>query len=72
ESADEILTKLKPDTGLKNALASPDLKALEKYVNELNTKTRNNKVSVIGIFTTHYGDDAVARALVTAQRRMVR
>ncbi|KAG3097116.1 hypothetical protein PI124_g15700 [Phytophthora idaei] len=59
----------KLDDGMDKALTSPDLKTMETYVKELNVKNQNNKASVIGIFTTHYGDDAVAKALVTAQRK---
>ncbi|KAG3045465.1 hypothetical protein PI125_g27097 [Phytophthora idaei] len=43
---------------------------MKNYVQEVNTINRNNKLSVIGIFTTHYGDDAVAKALVTMQSKV--
>ncbi|KAG6957996.1 hypothetical protein JG687_00009643 [Phytophthora cactorum] len=57
------------EDGMDTALASPNLEVMANYVKELSTKNRNSKVSLIGIFTTHYGDDAVAKALVTAQKK---
>ncbi|KAI9982401.1 hypothetical protein PInf_008344 [Phytophthora infestans] len=66
--AEPILRRFKLTNGMDDALASPNLKALENYVKELNTQNNNNKASVIGMFMAHYGDDAVANALVTAQR----
>ncbi|ETN03996.1 hypothetical protein PPTG_23678 [Phytophthora nicotianae INRA-310] len=59
----------KLENGMETALASPNLKKLEEYVSELNVKSGNNKASVIEIFIKHYGDDKVAKALVTAQRK---
>ncbi|KAG2786267.1 hypothetical protein JG687_00006658 [Phytophthora cactorum] len=70
QPADEILKMLKLENGMTRALASPNLKLMKNYVQELNTINRNNKLSVIGIFTTHYGDDAVAKALVTMQSKV--
>ncbi|KUF80618.1 WD repeat-containing protein 7 [Phytophthora nicotianae] len=42
---------------------------MESYLKEVNKINGNDKLSVIGIFTTHYGDAAVARALVVAQKK---
>ncbi|KAG3194856.1 hypothetical protein PC128_g8987 [Phytophthora cactorum] len=69
QPADEILKMFKLEDGMDTALASPNLEVMANYVKELSTKNRNSKVSLIGIFTTHYGDDAVAKALVTAQKK---
>ncbi|KUF77071.1 hypothetical protein AM587_10002056 [Phytophthora nicotianae] len=69
QPADEILRMFKLENGMETALASPNLKKLEEYVSELNVKSGNNKASVIEIFIKHYGDDKVAKALVTAQRK---
>ncbi|ETM39524.1 hypothetical protein L914_14337 [Phytophthora nicotianae] len=69
QPADEILRMFKLENGMETALASPNLKKLEEYVSELNVKSGNNKASVIEIFIKHYGDDEVAKALVTAQRK---
>ncbi|KAF4044982.1 hypothetical protein GN244_ATG02689 [Phytophthora infestans] len=41
---------------------------MENYVKNLNSKNRNSKASMIGVFTTHYGDEAVASALVAAEK----
>ncbi|KAG6949509.1 hypothetical protein JG688_00014589 [Phytophthora aleatoria] len=70
QPADEILKMFKLENGMKRALASPNLKLMKNYVQEVNTSNRNNKLSLIGIFTTHYGDDAVAKALVTMQSKL--
>lgn len=68
QPADEILRIYKLDDGIEKALVSPNLKAMESHVKELSTKNRKSEASVIGILTSHYGDDAVAKALVTAQK----
>ncbi|ETM31086.1 hypothetical protein L914_21265 [Phytophthora nicotianae] len=67
QPADEVLKVFQLENGLERALTSSNLKAMETYVHEVNKINTNNKVSVIGLFTAHYGDDAVAKALVTAQ-----
>ncbi|KAF4044984.1 hypothetical protein GN244_ATG02691 [Phytophthora infestans] len=64
--ADKILKWFDLDRGMKRALASPNLKVLESYVRAMNGK---NKISVIGIFSTHYGDDLVAKSLVTMESK---
>lgn len=68
QSADEILSVFQLKDGIKSALFSPRLKSLERYVREVNTRNQNSQMSVIGVFTRHYGDDEVAKALVTAQK----
>ncbi|KAI9982411.1 hypothetical protein PInf_008354 [Phytophthora infestans] len=70
QPADEILRIYKLDDGIEKALVSPNLKAMESHVKELSTKNRKSEASVIGILTSHYGDDAVAKALVTAQKTL--
>ncbi|KAF4138877.1 hypothetical protein GN958_ATG11834 [Phytophthora infestans] len=61
----------KLEDGIEKALASSNLKTMETYVKELRTKNRKSTTSVLGILTNHYGDDAVASALVTAPHNTI-
>ncbi|KAF4132037.1 hypothetical protein GN958_ATG05683 [Phytophthora infestans] len=45
-----------------------DLVQVLKQVEQVNDKNIFNKVSVIGTLTTRYGDDALAKALLTAEK----
>ncbi|ETN11637.1 hypothetical protein PPTG_10475 [Phytophthora nicotianae INRA-310] len=53
---------------IDDTLTSSNLKYLVDQVKEMNSKSRIKKVSVIGILTTKYGDDALAKALLKAER----
>ncbi|ETL33091.1 hypothetical protein L916_14398 [Phytophthora nicotianae] len=68
QPADEILKVFKLEDGMDKALASSNLKGLEDYVAKLNPTNRNDKVSTIRLFSEYYGDDVVAKTLVTAQK----
>ncbi|ETO68242.1 hypothetical protein F444_14904 [Phytophthora nicotianae P1976] len=73
QGAADVLKMFQLDKGISKVLASRNLKpkvqAMESYLKEVNKINGNDKLSVIGIFTTHYGDAAVARALVVAQKK---
>ncbi|KAF4032562.1 hypothetical protein GN244_ATG15494 [Phytophthora infestans] len=64
QSATDILTMFRLEKGLSGALTSPGVKAMERYLTSVN---RHKQKSVIGVFSAHYGDDAV-ETLVTVQR----
>ncbi|OWZ05786.1 RxLR effector protein [Phytophthora megakarya] len=63
KTAGELLTLYKLENNLDDALVSPKLDDLAKYLTELSTKNPDSKVSLIGTLTAHYGDDALANSL---------
>ncbi|KAE8963793.1 hypothetical protein PR003_g29727 [Phytophthora rubi] len=63
QSADDIFKKLKLDGGLDTLLANPKLKTLSTYIDLVNKKNPDKKVSMAGIISTTYGDLALARKL---------
>ncbi|KAG6615993.1 putative secreted RxLR effector protein [Phytophthora cinnamomi] len=65
----QVLRNLQLGDDIAAALRSSKLEMLRNYVAMFNEKHPNSKISVIGTLTAHYGDDVVAMALVTAQRR---
>ncbi|GMF54311.1 unnamed protein product [Phytophthora fragariaefolia] len=65
----QVLDKLKLGGNIATALANTKLNSLRKYTNMFNKKNPNSKISVIGILTARYGDDKVAKALVSAQEK---
>ncbi|OWZ08908.1 RxLR effector protein [Phytophthora megakarya] len=62
----DVLNKLKLGDDATTALSSSKLEALIKYVSMYNEKF-SDKQTVLGILTTRFGDDAVAKALVSAR-----
>ncbi|ETP25774.1 hypothetical protein F441_01379, partial [Phytophthora nicotianae CJ01A1] len=52
---------------IDNVLTSSNLEKLATEVKKTNSKNFITKISVIGTLTTHYGDDVLAKALVTAE-----
>ncbi|KAF4138878.1 hypothetical protein GN958_ATG11835 [Phytophthora infestans] len=68
QSTEDILKLFRLENGLDRALSSPDVKRMETYLRSVNKYKRKNKMSVLGVFSAYYGDDAVATVLVSAQR----
>ncbi|POM70950.1 Secreted RxLR effector peptide protein [Phytophthora palmivora] len=64
----QVATKLKLGH-VEDVLTSSNLKRLTDQVQLLNSKNRVKKVSVIGTLTAKYGDDALTKALVAAQKK---
>ncbi|KAE9293991.1 hypothetical protein PF008_g24659 [Phytophthora fragariae] len=62
----QFLKELKLGDDIATALQSSKMDTLATYVNLFNKKHPDSKISVIRTLTAHYGDDAVARALVAA------
>ncbi|KUF78203.1 hypothetical protein AM587_10010406 [Phytophthora nicotianae] len=62
----EVATTLKFGN-IDNVLTSSNLEKLATEVKKTNSKNFITKISVIGTLTTHYGDDVLAKALVTAE-----
>ncbi|KAE9182989.1 hypothetical protein PF004_g24081 [Phytophthora fragariae] len=62
----QFLKELKLGDDIATALQSSKMDTLATYVNLFNKKHPDSKISVIRTLTAHYGDDAVARALVVA------
>ncbi|KAL3663773.1 hypothetical protein V7S43_011188 [Phytophthora oleae] len=67
KSVDDIFSKLKLNSKLDDALGSPDMRTLNSYVDLFNKKYPDKQVSLIGTLKTHYGDYAVAEAIMSAQ-----
>ncbi|OWZ13516.1 hypothetical protein PHMEG_00013141 [Phytophthora megakarya] len=51
------------------ALKSSKLNTLVKYVTKFNKKFPNERISLIDILSTRYGDDAVAKAIVSRYKK---
>ncbi|POM59632.1 Secreted RxLR effector peptide protein [Phytophthora palmivora] len=64
---DQIAKTLDPV--VYNALTTSGLSKLTSDVEKINSNNLIKKVSVIGILTTRYGDDGLAKALVTAKQK---
>ncbi|GMF42679.1 unnamed protein product [Phytophthora fragariaefolia] len=65
----QVLDKLKLGDDIATALENTKLNSLRAYAKMFNKKNSNSKISVIGILTARYGDDEVAKALVSAQKK---
>ncbi|POM65820.1 Secreted RxLR effector peptide protein, partial [Phytophthora palmivora] len=63
----KMATKLNLDN-VKNTLTASGLSKLTADVEKINSNNLIKKVSVIGILTARYGDDSLAKALVTAKK----
>ncbi|POM58116.1 Secreted RxLR effector peptide protein [Phytophthora palmivora] len=63
----QLANKLDP-ISVYNALTAPRLTTLTAGVEKINSNNLIKKVSVIGILTARYGDDSLAKALVTAKK----
>ncbi|ETP09444.1 hypothetical protein F441_14691 [Phytophthora nicotianae CJ01A1] len=64
-----VLNKLKLGNDVLEVLESPKLSKLSKYISAYNLKHPDEQISLVGVLSTRYGDDAVAKALVTAKGR---
>ncbi|KAF1786930.1 hypothetical protein GQ600_15155 [Phytophthora cactorum] len=65
----DVLNKLRFGDDAAAALKTPKLDALNKYIAMFNKENPDKKISLIGTLTARYGDDAVAKALVSAERK---
>ncbi|KAE9012229.1 hypothetical protein PR003_g8076 [Phytophthora rubi] len=64
----QVLSKLKLGDDIASALENKKLDTLSKYITMYNEKHPTSKISLIGTLTAHYGDDVLAKALVSAQK----
>ncbi|POM73053.1 Secreted RxLR effector peptide protein [Phytophthora palmivora] len=64
----QVATKLKLGR-VENVLISSNLKRLTDQVQLLNSNNSVKKASLIGILTAKYGDDALTKALVAAEKK---
>ncbi|KAG3113367.1 hypothetical protein PI124_g5703 [Phytophthora idaei] len=55
---------------VESAFTSSKLGTLNRYIAKFNKKTPGRPISLIGIFTERYGDDAVVKALVSAEKNV--
>ncbi|KAG6618624.1 putative secreted RxLR effector protein [Phytophthora cinnamomi] len=68
KSGADILAKLKLNEKVEDALASPKLATLDKYLNLLRNKNSASDASLLGTLTAHYGEGVVAAALASAKK----
>ncbi|KAG3096803.1 hypothetical protein PI125_g15884 [Phytophthora idaei] len=66
----EVLNSLKLGDDVADALKNSKLGSLNKYIAMLNEKTPDKTITLIGTLSAPYRDDAVAKALVSAERRI--
>ncbi|KAG6961875.1 hypothetical protein JG688_00008863 [Phytophthora aleatoria] len=55
---------------VESAFTCSKLGTLNRYIAKFNKKTPGRPISLIGIFTERYGDDAVVKALVSAEKNV--
>ncbi|KAE9329249.1 hypothetical protein PR003_g15595 [Phytophthora rubi] len=67
-STDDMLDKLKLNTGVVNILENPTFKRLDDYVAMYKDAFPHSGVTMVGTLTARYGDDAVARALEAGKK----
>ncbi|POM60264.1 hypothetical protein PHPALM_30905 [Phytophthora palmivora] len=65
-----VLMKLRLDHGLDSALTDLNRYNLSRFIAMFNERNPNSKASLVGTFATSYGDDVVAKTLVTASTRV--
>nr|QMU24892.1 PaRXLR68 [Phytophthora agathidicida] len=68
KSAVQVLGKLKLGYDALDAVKNSKLEMLSKYVDMVNDKHPNSKISLIGTLTARYGDDSVAQALAATEQ----
>ncbi|ETK88317.1 hypothetical protein L915_07416 [Phytophthora nicotianae] len=56
-------------TEILRALKNSKLEVLKNYIERLNKKNPDKTISLVGTLSARYGDDEVARAIVSAARR---
>nr|QMU24872.1 PaRXLR48 [Phytophthora agathidicida] len=65
----DVFKQLKLDkVGIDDILSSPLLSTWVQYMNQFNEKIPRKKTTMIGIFTMHYGDEALAKMLEAAKK----
>lgn len=65
----QVMDKLKFGDDIVATLENPKINTFATYIELHNSMNSKNKLSVVGTLSARYGDDAVARALVTVQRK---
>ncbi|KAG3138705.1 hypothetical protein PI126_g16788 [Phytophthora idaei] len=70
KSGVDVLNKLRFGDDAAAALETPKLDALNKYIAMFNKENPDKKISLIGTLTARYGDDAMAKALVSAEKKV--
>ncbi|EGZ15003.1 hypothetical protein PHYSODRAFT_250282 [Phytophthora sojae] len=68
QKPETILKNLKLDNNVKGALSDLNLQTLANYISVFNKKYPVNEASLLGTFTAHYGEDIVAKGLVSAKK----
>ncbi|OWY97031.1 RxLR effector protein [Phytophthora megakarya] len=68
EDATDVFELLKLNEGVDKLLDSSKLNMWAEYVNILNKKNPDGKVSMVAMLTEHYGDAAVAKMIETAKK----
>ncbi|KAE8963145.1 hypothetical protein PR001_g29311, partial [Phytophthora rubi] len=64
---DTVLKNLRLDDNVRDALSNLNVHTLTNYISAFNKKNPGSEVSLLGTLTVHYGDDIVAKALVSAR-----
>jgi hypothetical protein len=65
---EDVFKLLKLDEGTETLMANPSLNLWVKFLVTYNKKNRDKMMTMIGVFTKTYGDEAVAKMLETARR----
>ncbi|KAE9066004.1 hypothetical protein PF010_g27980 [Phytophthora fragariae] len=66
---DEVFKGLNLDTAAEKMFGSSPLNAWGKYAGKFNSANPDKQTSLIGVLTTHYGDDGVVALLAAAKKR---
>ncbi|ETM48113.1 hypothetical protein L914_07308 [Phytophthora nicotianae] len=69
KTAAEVLNSLNLGDDVAGALKNSKLEVLKNYIERLNKKNPDKTISLVGTLSARYGDDEVARAIVSAARR---
>lgn len=64
----DVLKSLQLGDDVASALNHAKLEKLNKYIRMFNNKHADGPISLVGILSAHYGDDAVAKTLVYLER----
>ncbi|KAE9178857.1 hypothetical protein PF004_g25350 [Phytophthora fragariae] len=65
---DEVFKGLNLDTAAEKMFGSSPLNAWGKYAGKFNSANPDKQTSLIGVLTTHYGDDGVVALLAAAKK----
>ncbi|KAG7390769.1 hypothetical protein PHYPSEUDO_006888 [Phytophthora pseudosyringae] len=67
KTAVDVLNTFKLGDDVAAVLTKSNVETLKKYITMLNNKKTGTTISLIGTLTARYGDDAVAKAIVSAE-----